>query len=39
MKLLETYAKRLSIAESVYANEHEGEAMPHDKKVALAAID
>lgn len=37
MKLLETYAKRLSIAESVYSKEHDGEAMPRDKKIVVAA--
>lgn len=37
MKLLETYAKRLSIAESVYSKEHNGEAMPRDKKIVVAA--
>lgn len=37
MKLLETYAKRISIAESVYSKEHDGEAMPRDKKIVVAA--
>lgn len=37
MKLLETYAKRISIAESVYAKEHSGETMPRDKKIVVAA--
>lgn len=37
-KLLETYAKRISIAEGVYAREHNNEAMPRDKKIALACV-
>lgn len=37
MKLLEAYAKRIQIAEGVYAQEHE-EAMPREKKVVVAAL-
>lgn len=37
-KLLETYAKRISVAEGVYAREHDGEAMPRDKKITLACV-
>lgn len=34
--LLEAYSKRLAISESVYGKQHEGEAMPQQKKIAVA---
>lgn len=36
--LLENYAKRIRVAESVYANEHNGEAMSKAKKLTLACV-
>lgn len=36
--LLENYAKRIKVAESVYANEHNGEAMSKAKKLTLATV-
>lgn len=37
-KLLENYAKRLSIAESVYAERNNGKKLSDTKKIALATI-
>lgn len=37
-KLLESYAKRIQVAESVYAKEHE-EPMSRDKKITIAAVN
>lgn len=38
MTLLETYAKRLSVAESVYAKAHNGEQLSNTKKIAVAKV-
>lgn len=38
MTLLETYAKRLSVAESVYAKAHDGEQLSNTKKIAIAKV-
>ena len=38
MNLLEAYAKRLSISESVYAKEHGNEALSENKKVVIARV-
>jgi hypothetical protein len=38
MTLLETYAKRLSVAESVYSKAHEGEQLSNTKKMAVAMV-
>ena len=38
MTLLESYAKRIQVAESVYAKEHNGEAMSRAKKLTLATV-
>lgn len=34
-KLLEAYSKRIAVAESVYAKEHDGAAMDRTKKITL----
>ena len=36
--LMEKYAKRLNVCESIYREKHEGEAMPHYKKVMIARV-
>lgn len=36
--LLESYAKRIKVAEAVYAREHDGEAMSKAKKLTLATV-
>ena len=36
--LLESYAKRIKVAEAVYAKEHNGEAMSKAKKLTLATV-
>lgn len=38
MTLLETYAKRLSVADSVYSKAHEGETLSTTKKMAIAMV-
>lgn len=38
MTLLETYAKRLSVSESVYSKAHEGETLSNTKKMAVAMV-
>lgn len=38
MTLLETYAKRLNVSESVYRKTHAGEALPMNKKIAVATL-
>jgi hypothetical protein len=38
MTLLETYAKRLSVAESVFSKAHEGEQLSNTKKMAVAMV-
>lgn len=38
MTLLETYAKRLSVAESVYSKAHEGDTLSNTKKMAVAMV-
>lgn len=38
MTLLETYAKRLNVSESVYRKTHSGEALPMNKKIAVATL-
>lgn len=38
MTLLETYAKRLSVADSVYSKAHEGETLSTTKKMAVAMV-
>lgn len=38
MTLLETYAKRLSVAESVYSKAHEGDTLSKTKKMAVAMV-
>ena len=38
MTLLEKYAPRLKVCESVYRNEHPGEAMPEYKRVMIARV-
>lgn len=38
MTLLETYAKRLSVSESVYSKAHEGEPLSNTKKMAVAMV-
>ena len=36
--LMEKYAKRLNVCESIYREKHDGEAMPHYKKVMIARV-
>lgn len=36
MNLVESYKKRVQIAESVYANAHDGERMDNQRKIVLA---
>lgn len=36
--LLEAYAKKLSVAESVYSKTHEGRAMSYNNKVTTAVV-
>lgn len=36
--LLEAYAKKLAVADQVYANTHEGKKMSYNTKVATAVI-
>ena len=38
MNIVEAYAKKLSISEKVYANEHGGRSLPESKKVAIARV-
>ena len=38
MTLLETYAKRLSVSDSVYSKAHEGETLSTTKKMAVAMV-
>lgn len=36
--LMEKYAKRLNVCESIYREKHDGEAMPQYKKVMIARV-
>ena len=38
MNLLESYAKRLSVAESVYSDRNSGAKLSNTKKIALATV-
>lgn len=38
MNLLETYSKRLNVSESVYSQNHNGEALSNSKKIAIATL-
>ena len=38
MNLLETYAKRLSVSESVYAKEHANNTLTDNQKVTIARV-
>lgn len=38
MNLLESYAKRLNVSESVYSKAHDGESLSNEKKIAVARI-
>lgn len=38
MNLLESYAKRLNVSESVYSKAHDGESLSNEKKIAVARV-
>ena len=38
MNLLESYAKRLNVSESVYSKAHDGESLSNEKKILKRSI-